>query len=168
MSRKTVKEWLKAQSTYTRYKLIVRRHDYRQIYVNHLTEQIQMDLVDMGKYKRENGGIYSILTAIEILSRYAFAIPVKRKDTRNMLEAVTVLLKQFGERFGGYQFDDGKGFYNVGVRTLLEKHNVKYFSTNSDKKAEIVKRFNRTSRRLCGSTSTQRAPVTGKTSWINW
>ena len=58
-----------------------------------------------------------------------------------MTKAVTLL-------FGGYlklaQFDDGKEFYNVGVKALLEKHGTKYFSSNSDKKAAIVERFNRT------------------------
>ena len=33
-----------------------------------------MYLVDMGKYKREHGRGYWTLTAIEILSMYAFAI----------------------------------------------------------------------------------------------
>ena len=65
-----------------------------------------------------------------------------------MTKAVTELLSQFKERFGDYtklaQFDDGKEFYNVGVKTLLEKHDIKYFSTNSDKKAAVVERFNRT------------------------
>ena len=107
-----------------------------------------MDLVDMGKYKSTNKGYYWILTAIEILSRYAFAIPVYRKDTGNMTKAVTELLRQFKERFGEYpklaQFDDGNEFYNVGVKTLLEKHGAKYFSTKSDKKAALVERFNRT------------------------
>ena len=32
----------------------------------------------------------------------------------------------------------------MGVRDLLKTHNVKYFSTKSDKKAAIVERFNRT------------------------
>ena len=31
-----------------------------------------MDLVDMGSYKNKNKGYYWILTAIEILSRYAY------------------------------------------------------------------------------------------------
>lgn len=76
VSRNEVKEWLKTQDTYTRYKPIVRKHDFRRTYVYYLGEQVQMDLVDMGKYKRDNGGMYWILTAVEILSRYAFAIPV--------------------------------------------------------------------------------------------
>ena len=47
-----------------------------------------MDLVDMRKYKNQNKGYYWILTAVEILSRYAFTIPVYRKDTKNMTKAV--------------------------------------------------------------------------------
>ena len=148
VSRKIVQNWLETQDTFTRYKLIVRRHKFQRTFVKDLADQIQMDLVDMGKYKNQNKGYYWILTAVEILSRYAFAIPVYRKDTKNMTKAVDELLKQFKERFGKYpkvaQFDEGKEFYNVGVKELLKEHNVEYFSTNSDRKAAIVERFNRT------------------------
>ena len=133
VSREQVKDWLRSQDTYTRYKPIVRKHKFRQTKVNYLGEQIQMDLVDMGSYKTKNKGYYWILTSVEILSTYAFAIPVYRKDTNNMAKAVTELLRQFKERFGDYpklaQFDDGKEFYNVGVKTLLEKHDIKYTFT---------------------------------------
>ena len=65
-----------------------------------------------------------------------------------MTKAVTEILKQFKDRFDDQlevaQFDDGNEFYNVGVKTLLKKHEIKYFSTKSDKKAAIVERFNRT------------------------
>ena len=64
-----------------------------------------------------------------------------------MTKAVELLLDKFKTRFGKYpdvaQVDEGKEFYNVGVRDLLKGHNVNYFSTKSDKKAAIVKRFNR-------------------------
>ena len=148
VTRKEVKEWLKSQDTDTRYKPIVRRHKIRQTFVNYLGGQLRMDLADMGKYKNQNKDYYCILTAIEILSRYAFAIPVYRKDTSNITKALSELLNKFKDRFGNYpnlvQFDDGKEFYDVGVKTLLEKHNIKYISTKSDKKAGIVERFNRT------------------------
>ena len=148
ISRREVKEWLETQDTYTRYKPIVRKHKFRKTYVKELADQIQLDLVDMGKYKHKNKGYYWILTGVEVLSRYAFAIPVYRKDTKNMTEAVEELLNQFKQRFDKHpnvvQFDDGKEFYNVGVKTLLEDNNIKYFSTQSDKKASIVERFNRT------------------------
>ena len=37
-------------------------HNYRQTFVNYLIKQIQMDLIDIGKYDSDNGGIYWILT----------------------------------------------------------------------------------------------------------
>ena len=101
-----------------------------------------------GEVRERDRGYRWILTAIEILSRYAFPIPVYRKDTKNMTGAVNLLLEKFRERFGKYpyvvQFDEGKEFYNVGVRDLLKSHDVNYFSMLSDKKAAIVERFNRT------------------------
>ena len=86
----------------------------------------------MGKYKNQNKGYYWILTAIEVLSRYACAIPVYRKDTNNITKAVTDLLKQFEDYPKLAQFDDGKELYNTGVKSLLEK---------SDKKAAVVEIF---------------------------
>ena len=115
--------------------------------MKNLADQMQLDLVDMGKYGNKNKGYRWILTAVEILSRYAFAISVYRKDTENVTKAVDLLLENFKKRFDNYpnvvQFDEGKEFYNVGVRDLLKSHDVNYFSTKSDKKAAIVERFNR-------------------------
>jgi hypothetical protein len=80
--------------------------------VDGLAQQIQMDLVDMSKFSHGNKGNRWILTVIEVLSRYAFAIPVWRKSTESMTMAVENVLVQLKERFGRYpktaQFDDGK------------------------------------------------------------
>ena len=148
VSRREVNEWLETQDTYTMHKPVRKKHKFQKTYVNDLADQIQLDLVDLSKFSHKNKGYRWILTGIEILSRYAFAFPVRRKDMANMTEAVSNLLEEFKIGFGKYpnvvQFDDGKEFYNVGVRRLLEEKEIKYFSTKSDKKAAIVERFNRT------------------------
>ena len=46
------------------------------------------------------------------------------------------------------QFDQGTEFYNKEVKSLLNKHNIEFFSTYSDKKAAVVERFNRTLKAL--------------------
>ena len=149
VSRKIVKEWLTTQETYTKFKRIIKRHKYRKTFVKDLGDQLQMDLVDLKKYNKENKGYYWILTGIEILSRYAFAIPVYRKNKENMTKGVAKMLTKFKTRFSRYpkliQFDEGKELYNVGVKSLLrDAYNIKYFSTYSSRKAAIVERFNRT------------------------
>ena len=148
VSRREVNEWLETQDTYTMHKPVRKRHKFQKTYVNDLADQIQLDLVDLSKFSHKNQGYRWILTGIEILSRYALAFPVQRKDTAHMTEAVTNLLEEFKIGFGKYpnvvQFDDGKEFYNVGVKRLLKGKEIKYFSTKSNKKAAIVERFNRT------------------------
>ena len=72
------------------------------MFVYCLGEQMQIDLVDMEQYKNKNKGYYWILTAVEILSTYAFCIPVYRKDTTHMTNTVSNNLKQFKNRFGDY------------------------------------------------------------------
>ena len=66
----------------------------------------------MGRYGSKNKGYRWILTAVEILSWYAFTIPVHRKDTKNMTKAVELLLESFKRRFSKYpnvvQFDEGR------------------------------------------------------------
>ena len=42
------------------------------------------------------------------------------------------------------QTDKGKEFYNSSVRDFFQEQNVQLFSTNSDNKAALVERFNRT------------------------
>ena len=171
VSRKSVKDWLKSQDTYTRYKPVIRKHKYRKTFVNKLADQMQLDLVDMGKYGSKNKGYRWILTAIEILSRYAFAVPVYRKDTENMTKAIDKLLENFKKRFGKYpkvvQFDEGKEFCNVGVRDLLKSRDVDYFSTKSDKKAAVVERFNRTLKTTMWKYFTAKELTIGSTFWTN-
>ena len=149
VSRRKVNEWLKTQETFSMFKPLRRKHKFRKSFVNDLGDQLQMDLIDMKKFNKENKGYYWFLSGIEILSRFAFAIPVFRKDKENMTKAVARMLTQFKQRFGKYpkfiQFDEGKEFYNVGVKSLLrDAYNVKYFSSYSERKAAIVERFNRT------------------------
>jgi hypothetical protein len=148
VSWKNVKEWLQTQNTYIIHKPSRKHYKTRRTYVDGLAQQIQMDLVDMSKFSYGNKGNRWILTVIEVLSRYVFAVPVWRKNTESMAKAVESVLVQFKERFGRYpktaQFDDGKEFYNVGVKTLLKDHDVHYFSTRTFRKAALVERFNRT------------------------
>ena len=148
VSRKDVNDWLKFQNAYTRFKPKIKPRKYLKTFVGKLADQLQLDLVDMQKYGRKNKGNNWILTGVEILCRFAFAVPVYRKNTESMTKSVYLLLEKFKERFGKYpkvvQFDEEKEFYNVGVKSLLKDHDVESFSSQSNKKAAIVERFNRT------------------------
>ena len=48
-------------------------------------EQWQMDLVDMQKLRRWNQGNNYLLTVIDVLSKYAWAVPIKSKNSTEMI-----------------------------------------------------------------------------------
>ena len=97
----------------------------------------------MSKYERENENHRWILTAIDIFSRYLFAVPLQRKHKDFTLVAVRRVLEQYEERFGKLpdlvQFDDGGEFRNTRVLPFLKEKGITYFSTClASKKASVV------------------------------
>ena len=115
----------------------------RKIIVNHIDEIFAADLVEMQKFSKINKGYRYLLTVIDIFSKYAFVIPLKDK------EGITIknfLPKIFNKRKPKFLWtDNGKEFYNNQVNDLLEKNNIKLYSTNnSEIKSSVIERFNRT------------------------
>jgi hypothetical protein len=61
--------------------------------VSHIDQQWQADLADMQGLSSENGGNNYILTCIDVLSGFAWAVPVRSKSTRNMVVAFKELFQ---------------------------------------------------------------------------
>ena len=57
-------------------------------------EQWQMDLVDMQKLSRWNKGHKYLLTVIDVLSKYAWTVPIKSKSTKEMIRGLERIYKQ--------------------------------------------------------------------------
>ena len=122
-----------------------RRNNYlrRKIIVNHIDEIFAADLVEMQKFSKINKGYRYLFTCIDTFSKYAFAIPLKDKKGITIKNA---LQKIFNKRKLEFLWtDNGKEFYNNQVNDLLEKNNIKLYSTNnSEIKSSVIERFNRT------------------------
>lgn len=149
ITRGYVKKWMQRQNTYTKYKKYNNPKHYRKTFVRDLGEQVQIDLVTfMSKHDSENDGYKYIMMCIELLSRYAIAIPLRKKEGRVLKVTMEEFLQKFKDRFNAYpklmQFDEGPEFLNKNVIDLLKSHNIVFFSTSSDRKASIVERLNRT------------------------
>ena len=98
----------------------------------------------MVQVQSKNHGFRYILTCIDVLSRYAWARPLKTKSGNEMAEAIEDILKTSGRIPKRIQSDQGKEFYNAPVKRLLESKNIELFSVKSPNKAALVERFNRT------------------------
>jgi transposase InsO family protein len=145
VNRARVRQFLARQYTYTLHKPA--RHIFRrnQTLVHHKDQQWQADLAIMNALANENDGYKYILTCIDVLSRYAWAVPVRSKNANDMLAAMKELFQRAAPRKPvRLQTDKGTEFYNQQVKAFLAAQNVELFSTNSDVKAALAERFNRT------------------------
>ena len=143
-TKKEVKEWLQTQDPYTLHKPTRRRFPRRQVIVYGIDHQWQADLVDVAKLASYNKGFKYLLTCIDVLSRYAWVVPLKDKTGKSLKEAFQVLFKS-GRHPIRLQTDRGTEFTNRVFQKFLKENDVHHFSTyNDETKASIVERFNRT------------------------
>jgi hypothetical protein len=141
-SRKEVKEFLDQQDTYTLHKPLRQNFKRERVYIHDIDEQWQADLVEMIPYSAENDHFKYLLTVIDCFSKYAWVVPIKNKTGDETLRSFILLFKD--RKPQKLQTDKGSEFFNSKLNKLFKSENVNHFSTESDKKASIVERFNRT------------------------
>ena len=143
-TKKEVREWLQSQDTYTLHKPTRRRFPRRQVVVYGIDHQWQADLVDLAKLSSYNKGFKYLLTCIDVLSRYAWVVPLKDKTGKTLKDAFQFIFKS-GRRPIRLQTDKGTEFTNRVFQKFLKEHDVHFFTTyNEETKASIVERLNRT------------------------
>lgn len=117
------------------------RRKYKQTGINSIWE---VDLADMSKYSKENNKNTFLLMVIDIFSKYLYVVPIKSKNAENVTNAMEKVFKQAKTSPKKIHSDRGTEFYNSKFKKLLDKYNVKLYSTYSEKKAAIVERVIRT------------------------
>ena len=102
--------------------------------------------MDMRSIKSYNDGYSYVLTVIDVISKYAWAEPIKDKTSRNVAEAFTrILSRSNGRKPICLQTDKGKEFVGDVMQKNLSKHGITHRVTRSpDTKAAIVERLIRT------------------------
>lgn len=144
-SKKTVESYLKSQQAYTLHKPARRHYIRNKIYVAGIDAQWQADLADMQGIARQNDGMRYILTVIDVFSKFAWAVPVKSKDAGSVADGFSKVLGQASPRKPKrLQTDKGKEFFNSTFAALMRRNGIHHFASESDMKAAVVERFNRT------------------------
>lgn len=145
VSRSTVKNFLADELAYSLHKPARKNFKRNRTYVSGIDAQWQADLADMQALSKDNEGYRYILTCIDVFSKYAWAVPVKDKGANSMVQGFKELFTQAGNRTPKkLQTDKGTEFLCKQVQALLKTKSITHFASNSDKKAAVVERFNRT------------------------
>jgi hypothetical protein len=140
---KKIKDWLSHQDTYTLHKPRRRHFQRRATITGGINQQFQADLIDMRMLRKDNDGVSYLVTCIDVFSKFAWAIPIKNKTGKALVEAVRKIFTT--RKPTNFQTDKGSEFVNKPFLKFLKAEGVHFFTTeNEDIKAAIVERFNRT------------------------
>jgi uncharacterized membrane protein YheB (UPF0754 family) len=101
------------------------------------------------------------LTAIDVFSKKGWASELKNKEKLNVKNAFEKFL--VSRKPKKIQSDKGSEFYNSVFQKLLKDNNIRMYSTDSDLKASVVERFNRTLKEKMWRYFT----FSGTKKWIN-
>ena len=92
--------------------------------------------------RSENGYTY-LLMVLDVFSKYGWIIPLKDKKGVTVSEAFKLVFKE-GRKPEYLWVDKGKEYYNKHVKDLLEKNNIRMYSTENEEKSSVCERWNRT------------------------
>ena len=127
-------------------KPVINKFPRKKIIVNYVDEINSCDLVDMQKYARMNKGFKYILTNIDVFSKYAWSFPIKSKEISDIKPCFQKIFKERKPKF--IWSDKESSFFSKEMLKFFEDNKVKIYYTNSNLKAVIIERFNRSLREL--------------------
>lgn len=143
ISINSVRRWLNTQSPYTLYKRVAYKFPRPPMVAYRIGEDMQIDLLDLQKFKSQNKGIRYLLTAIDVLSRKLYAEGVKNKKASTVALAFEKILSQV--HVLRIFSDDGSEFKGQ-FEKLLKKYDIKKIIARQSVKASIIERVHRSLR----------------------
>ena len=120
------------------------------------------DLIDKSSLNKYINNYEFILTVIDIFTKYAWAIPLKKKSGLSITNGFKLVLCEH-RKPEKLWVDRGKEFYNKTFKSFFKEYETKLYSTFSDLKAVFIERFNRTSLHIIN----KQMFINGDGNWVN-
>ena len=116
----------------------------RRVNIHDIDDTWGMDIVFMIDLAKENKEQKYILTIIDCLSKFAWAVPLKNKDASSVFNAFLSVINKSKRKPQHIWVDEGSEFYNALFTKWLKANNVVMYSTYENFHNPIIERFNRT------------------------
>lgn len=110
--------------------------------------QWQCDLVHIYTNAEQKGPSKFLFTKIDVFTRKADIELIRNKSAKSVLKAFMKICQREGTHPQRLQTDLGKEFFNSLFRNYCRRENIQHYHVNSEVKASVVERFNRTIQRL--------------------
>jgi hypothetical protein len=140
---KDVLEFLQRQDIYTLNKPVRRKFPRNKTIASGFDTDWQVDLADMQSLKSENDGFGWILTCIDVLSRYVWAVPLKTKKPEHVSDGFKQIISTGRMPWKIYS-DKGLEFVGKPFQEYLKEKDIIHITPNNpDIKCGLVENFNR-------------------------
>lgn len=115
------------------------------MYADNVDSDWQIDLTDLSSLSEDNDGYNFILCVIDVFSKYAWAVPMKNKTGKAVVNAFKKIFSETNRRPTKIYSDKGREFENRDFQAFLKEHDITFaHSNNAETKAAIVERWQRT------------------------
>ncbi len=148
ISRRQVMVWLKKQEVHQLFLRQPLRRTLQPTLLSKPRVQIQMDLMDMSQFQTKKGNKW-ILTAIDVFSKKAWALPMKNKSDNTVLLTMRKIVNKIGP-FKVMRTDPGSEFKNNLIKNLMRQKGVRqvFGRARTPQSQGLVERFNGTLKKL--------------------
>ncbi len=144
VSLKFAKEVLEHDDAYNLHREYKQPRVYNPYYTHSRREQVQADLIDVGKVAKENDGCKFLLVLIDIFTKKLWVYPLKNKSAAEMLPAMRRWVDGLRQPPGKLVTDRGLEFTNRRLQELLRQHGIEWYAAGGTMKAAIAERVNKT------------------------
>ena len=146
IKREDIVNFLKIQKAYTLHRVTNKKILCRRVLAPKPGIIASCDLADLSSLSRYNKGYRYILVFVDVFSRFAQCIPLKRKDANSVHSALNKILNSgHFNNLKRLNTDEGREFYNAKVKKLLTSKDITlYIVSSREIKAAIAERFTHT------------------------
>ena len=109
------------------HRQIIRKFKRRKVYSSFRDIIWSVDLADMQSLSKYNKGIKYLLCTIDLFSKYAWIVPLKKKKSISIVNAFQKIISP-GCNPNKIWFDPGGEFYNNIFKRLLKINNIEMYS----------------------------------------
>ena len=111
------------------HKPIIRKFNKSKVYSSYRDNIWGADLADMQLLSKYNKGIKYLLCVIDLFSKYAFVIPLKKRKDVSIVNAFQKILNKLERKPNKIWVDQGSEFYNRDFKKWLTSNDISMYST---------------------------------------
>ena len=126
------------------HKSVIKKFTKRKVYSLFKGNIWGVDLADMQLLSRQNKGIKYLLCVIDLLSKYAFVVPLKDRKGASVVRGFEKIVNESSRRPNKIWVDQGSEFYNKTFKNWLKGEGIEMYSMYNEGKSVIAERFIRT------------------------